>query len=134
MGFKIKDKDRDKEEKNEIKIFNLGGKYDLTIVNNNYINSPQNRREAFSYQILKEGTFCDLLGHLMNISNFYDHGVNINFDGVTLSNMPKEEKEAIEGLVKKLEEVSIDSKNLRNSLKEINKICKNSDFNQLNKL
>jgi hypothetical protein len=68
-------------------------------------------------------SFYDVLDLLINISDeFYEKGINLNFDKKPMTEIPFEEKDTIEKLVKKLEYSAIKNKNLKKSLIQIKKV------------
>ena len=112
-----------KEERNEIKISNKGNGYWATFINNNYINKDQNnRQEDFTYFAVRGGDFCEVIKSISGFTaGFYNKGVDLNFDDSS-NLIPAKEKETIEKVVKKLEEISISHKNLLSSVKKIEEI------------
>jgi hypothetical protein len=67
------------------------------------------------------------LDSILGFSNFYSHGVDIDFLEDALKNTPKKEKYIIEKLVTNLERVETRTKTLEDSLKNISKIIKDID-------
>jgi len=117
-------RDKYQEERNEIKISINDSKYYATFIDNNYINRDQNnRQETYPHVgVVNAGDFCDVINALANYTaGFYNNGVDLNF-GEQAMPIPAKEKETIERVVKKLENISISHKTLLESVKQIEKI------------
>lgn len=116
-----------KEKKNEIWISRNGLGYFVCLTDNHYINRHQNNRiENYTYGNfnggLAGGDYYDLLNKLLEFGELYSKGIKLKFE-----NIPEKEKLTIEKLVKRLEKLSTENKDLKYSLKMICELSKNKE-------
>ncbi len=94
------------EKKNEIYIqkSNLG--YSIRLTDNYYYNRDMGKIESYTYGQLNggldEGNFLDALNKLLEFEELYSKGIKLKFKKSLGVEIPKEEKQTIEKLIRRL--------------------------------
>ena len=84
-----------------------------------------NKENNSKYFLPIDANFYDVLNTLINVSDsFYKTGIKLKFEKNPIIEIPEREKKTIEKLVNRLENLCIENRNLKNSLKIVSESSK----------